>query len=153
MFYFKEKFLNDEECSRLIDLYLKNLDKVFQYRNTFPLKLESNDICVENIHKRVIELCNALSDTQIKLDNCEIVRWPSGSFQEPHYDGDDVFAVVIYLNDDFGGGRTVFKFDTDIKVKPETGKCLIFSNSKYLHWVEEVEKSDRYTLAYWFVRS
>jgi hypothetical protein len=153
MFYFQENFITDFECEKIIELYENNSNLIKKYRNTFILNLSCiSDNVIQNIHKQVIDLCEKLSDEKIKLDNYEIVKWPEESFQDPHYDGDDVFAVVIYLNDNFIGGRTCFDFDTNIIIKPKRGKCLIFSNSKYLHWVEKIQKGNRYTLAYWFVK-
>ena len=49
---------------------------------------------------------------------------------KPHFDDNnvhnpDVFAAMLYLNDDFSGGHTIFE---ELEVKPKTGKLIIFSN-------------------------
>ena len=81
-----------------------------------------------------------------------VVRWPVGTFMKPHFDkndvhGEDVFAAMLYLNDDFEGGSTVFEH---MDVKPEAGKLIVFSNSKYLHHVSKVDRSERYVLSFWY---
>ena len=58
-----------------------------------------------------------------------VVRWPVGTFMRPHIDPyranqePDLFAAVLYLNDDFVGGHTAFE---EYEVKPETGKLHCF---------------------------
>ena len=71
---------------------------------------------------------------------------------KPHVDDNnvhkpDMFAAMLYLNDDFEGGNTVFH---DLVVKPEVGKLIIFSNSQYLHYVTKVESDERFVLSFWF---
>ena len=154
MIYICEDFLSKEQCDQLVKFYKSNINDTFQYRDTFPLSLLnlSNDL-MDEINSKVESICKKMfSDQKIKIDNYEIVKWPEGSFQDAHYDGDDVCAVIIYLNDDFVGGKTCFNVYDTIKITPETGKCVIFSNSKHLHWVEKIFSGFRYTLAYWFVK-
>ena len=155
MLYICENFLKEDECKELIKLYENNLNFCFQYRNTFTLpliKLDKKNNLINLINDKVQNICEILfPDKKIKIDNSAIVQWPKDSYQSPHYDGDDVCAVVIYLNDDFIGGKTCFNINEKFKITPETGKCLIFSNSKYLHWVESVQTNVRYTLGYWFI--
>ena len=67
---------------------------------------------------------------------------------DPHKDyKGDVFAALIYLNDDYSGGETCFE---NTKVIPETGKLVIFSNNDLIHSVNMVKENARYTLALWF---
>tara|TARA_Y100000766_G_scaffold146669_1_gene125936 strand:- start:110 stop:715 length:606 start_codon:yes stop_codon:yes gene_type:complete len=99
----------------------------------------------------ITDLCKGF-DPNILLDYVGVVRWPVGTFMKPHFDkndvhGADVFAAMLYLNDDFEGGSTVFEH---MEVKPEQGKLIIFSNSKYLHHVSEVKNSERYVLSLWY---
>ena len=78
---------------------------------------------------------------------------PVGTFMKPHIDPsrpdqkEDLFAAVLYLNDDFGGGYTAFE---EYEVKPETGKLLVFSNTLYLHHVTKVEGAERFVLSVWY---
>ena len=99
----------------------------------------------------ITDLCKGF-DPNILLDYVGVVRWPVGTFMKPHFDkndvhGADVFAAMLYLNDDFEGGSTVFEH---MEVKPEQGKLIIFSNSKYLHHVSEVKNGERYVLSLWY---
>ena len=93
-------------------------------------------------------------DPDIVLDYVGVVRWPPGTFMKPHFDkndvhGPDVFAAMLYLNDDFSGGHTCFE---DFDVAPEPGKLIIFSNSQYLHHVNKVEDGERFVLSFWYKR-
>ena len=93
-------------------------------------------------------------ESEIALDYVGVVRWPIGIFMKPHVDDNnvhrpDVFAAMLYLNDDFKGGSTVFE---DIEVKPEKGKLIIFSNSQHLHYVSKVEEAERFVLSFWYSR-
>ena len=99
----------------------------------------------------VTSLCKSF-DSDIVLDYVGVVRWPVGTFMKPHFDkndvhGEDVFAAMLYLNDDFDGGSTIFEH---MEVKPETGKLIIFSNSQYLHHVSKVDTNERYVLSFWY---
>ena len=83
-----------------------------------------------------------------------VVRWPVGTFMKPHVDDNnihnpDVFAAMLYLNDDFGGGHTLFE---QYDIKPEVGKLIVFSNSQLLHYVSKVEDSERFVLSFWYKR-
>jgi predicted 2-oxoglutarate/Fe(II)-dependent dioxygenase YbiX len=88
------------------------------------------------------------------LYDCKLKKIPpGGGFHHWHYESASytstgrVFVVQLYLNDDFEGGSTVFEH---MEVKPETGKLIVFSNSKYLHYVTRVDKSERYVLSFWY---
>ena len=93
------------------------------------------------------------------IDYAAVVRWPVGTFMKPHIDphrpdqDPDLFAAVLYLNDDYIGGHTQFdNIDGSVwyDVKPKAGKLLIFSNREYLHHVSKVETGTRYVLSFWF---
>ncbi len=84
-----------------------------------------------------------------------VVRWPVGTFMKPHLDDNnkhnpDIFAAMLYLNDDYSGGHTCFEH---MEVKPEVGKLIIFSNAHYLHYVSKVEDSERFVLSFWYNKS
>ena len=77
---------------------------------------------------------------------------PVGTFMKPHVDDNnvhkpDVFAAMLYLNDNFTGGSTCFE---NFEVKPEVGKLIVFSNSQYLHYVSKVEGAERFVLSFWY---
>ena len=141
----KKNFLPETECLKLIEFYNSNINESFSYRDTFPLNVSPDLISKDILHE-----CKTY-DENILLDTYQIVKWPADSFMKPHTDPPgDVFAAIVYLNDDYVGGETCFK---DMKIIPETGKLVIFSNSELLHWVNTVKKATRYTLALWFTRN
>lgn len=146
----EKKFLSREECCKLIEFYNQNINQSFKYRDTFPINTNK----FQNITEKIENVCYNLNPL-CQLDTHQIVKWPEGSKMSPHFDpSNDIFACLVYLNDDYLGGETCFKkkFFFDKKIKPEVGKLVIFSNSKILHWVNEVKNGTRYTLALWFVR-
>jgi hypothetical protein len=115
-----------------------------------PIEGNENDL-FSRVVNSVTNICKTF-DKDVILDYVAIVRWPPGTFMKPHLDkndihGQDVFAAMLYLNNDFEGGHTCFE---DFEVKPEPGKLLIFSNSLYLHHVSKVEDSDRFALSFWY---
>ena len=117
------------------------------------VKMDDNELFKTVLHS-VTDLCKSF-DPDIVLDYVGVVRWPPGTFMKPHFDkndvhGPDVFAAMLYLNDDFSGGHTCFE---DFDVAPEPGKLIIFSNSKYLHHVSEVKGSERFVLSFWYKRN
>jgi hypothetical protein len=114
------------------------------------IKLNENELFSEVINA-ITQKCQSF-DENVVLDYVGVVRWPPGTFMKPHLDknnihGQDVFAAMLYLNSDFDGGCTCF---SDIEVKPEPGKLLIFSNSLYLHHVTKVENNERFALSLWY---
>ena len=125
----------------------KDHTAVYLGGNVEPTIPSLDDKVVTNVN----DICKSF-DPDIILDYVGVVRWPVGTFMKPHFDkndvyGEDVFAAMLYLNDDFEGGSTMFEH---MEVKPETGKLIVFSNSKYLHYVTRVDKSERYVLSFWY---
>ena len=122
--------------------------------NVDPIDLNStNDELFSRVINSVTDLCKTF-ESEIVLDYVGVVRWPIGTYMKPHLDDNnvhrpDVFAAMLYLNDDFKGGSTVFE---DIEVKPEKGKLVIFSNSQHLHYVSKVEEAERFVLSFWYSR-
>jgi len=129
-----------------------NYGAIYLGGNVDPTNIEinNNDLHAEVVNA-ITKICKSF-DKEIVLDYVGIVRWPSGTFMKPHFDkndihGQDVFAAMLYLNDDFEGGYTCFE---NFEVKPEPGKLIIFSNSLYLHHVSKVKNGERYVLSLWY---
>ena len=164
--YIEDNFISLSECQRLIDfadankssnvsrddVYSTNIEWVdhgatYYGNNVDPITPEDNDEVVT----KVTEKCKSLVDCQ--LGYVGIVRWPVGTFKNPHYDDSsrddifDIFAAMIYLNDDFNGGHTGFE---NFEVVPKTGQLCIFSNSQYKHHVTKVEDAERFVLSFWY---
>ena len=104
--------------------------------------------------KKVTRICK-LFDDRANPDYVGIIKWSPGTYMKPHYDSSakddqgiyDLFAALLYLNDDFEGGYTGFK---EFEVQPKAGKLLIFSNSQHKHHVTRVVGADRYALSFWY---
>ena len=115
------------------------------------MKGETDDFYT-NVVNRVTRICK-LFDDRANPDYVGVIRWTPGTFMKPHYDNSakdgiyDLFAALLYLNDDFEGGYTGFK---EFEVQPKAGKLLIFSNSQHKHHVTRVVGADRYALSFWF---
>jgi hypothetical protein len=129
-----------------------NYGAVYLGGNVDPTDIEinDNDLFAEVVNG-ITRICKSF-DEEIILDYVGVVRWPSGTFMKPHFDkndihGQDVFAAMLYLNDDFEGGYTCFE---NFEVKPESGKLIVFSNSLYLHHVSKVQNRERYVLSLWY---
>ena len=161
LLYVEENFISLSECQELIDLSKANKEEI-PYGNetrggdTFLTTLDGIyfDEGKNSVVERVTNLCKTFDD-RVVIDYAGVVRWPVGTFMKPHIDPHrpnqepDLFAAVLYLNDDFTGGYTGFE---EYEVKPETGKLLLFSNSVYKHHVTEVEGLERFALSIWYNR-
>ena len=136
----------------------KNYGAKYLGGNVDPIDMNStiayrNEELFNRVINNVTNRCKTF-ESEITLDYVGVVRWPIGTFMKPHVDDNnvhrpDVFAAMLYLNDDFKGGSTVFE---DIEVKPEKGKLVIFSNSQHLHYVSKVEEAERFVLSFWYSR-
>jgi|7_EtaG_2_1085326.scaffolds.fasta_scaffold116076_2 predicted 2-oxoglutarate/Fe(II)-dependent dioxygenase YbiX len=158
--YIQDDFLTSKECKNIIQYYNDNLDNVyenlfreqhgFRLNKTYCLSLmENSPLFLQEVSNNISNICNSLC-TNIRLDNNQIVRWPVKSQMFFHQDEPgDIFAALVYLNDNYGGGQTKFK---EGLIEPKVGRLAIFSNFSYLHSVTKVQRNDRYTLAGWYTK-
>ncbi len=80
-------------------------------------------------------------------------RYQPGQRFARHYDGryerdngeQSEFSFLIYLNDDFEGGETVFSEPERIEVRPRTGSVLVFQHH-LLHEGAVVTRGVKYVL-------
>jgi len=108
------------------------------------------------------------------LEGWQFIKYDVGGEYIPHHDFDvdlnnrhnkirlaisgglRLKSIIIYLNDDFEGGETEFT-KLDLKIKPETGKLLIWENvhenrklnRDTLHAGLSVTKGTKYVLITW----
>ena len=152
MIYLEKNFITDDQCNYLISWYNQNQDKSYQYRDTYPIKLANvDDKIIINIISKINLYAHNLVNFKMFVNNVELVKWPVGSSMPKHRDpNDDVFAGLIFLNDNFLGGCTEFANQT---IQPKKGSFVIFLNSLLEHCVTKIENNDRYTFAIWFTRS
>ena len=172
LIYIEENFISPDECQKFIDLSLLNMDNEMPYGDesrggdTYLTTVDwknygavyyGGDVntTVPSLDHEVVTRVNSICknfDSNANLDYVGVVRWPVGTFMKPHVDDNnvhkpDVFAAMLYLNDNFTGGSTCFE---NFEVKPEVGKLIVFSNSQYLHYVSKVEGAERFVLSFWY---
>ena len=164
--YIEENFISSDECQRLIDfadankkenvsrddVYSTDIEWIdhgatYYGNNVDPVTAESDDDAVI----KVTEKCKTFAECE--LIYAGVVRWPVGTFMNPHYDNSkkndiyDIFAAMLYLNDDFNGGHTGFE---NFELVPKQGQLCVFSNSQYKHHVTKVEDAERFVLSFWY---
>jgi len=132
-------FLTNNVCNMLIGL-LESSDKKERFRDTIVLNYRNNRIL-----KRLYNLFNI--NLLLTPADMQIVKWPTGSFMNEHYDTGDQYGVLIYLNDNFEGGETIIDKK---KIKPKKGCGVLFTNGKLLHSVCKIKKGTRYVLPVWY---
>jgi hypothetical protein len=94
----------------------------------------------------------------IFADTLQFVRWPEGYEQQPHADSENPggvshpyhwrsYASLIYLNNDFEGGRIYFPHQRLVpQITP--GMLVFFPGTlEYLHGVSRITRGQRFTVA------
>tara|TARA_R100001082_G_scaffold99761_2_gene68626 strand:+ start:272 stop:763 length:492 start_codon:yes stop_codon:yes gene_type:complete len=149
-----DKFLTVDMCNHLIDFYKnnKNLSFAFGHEGFFPrwpLELPQDTTEFKFLQDKLNEKGMYVNNSIVEY--VQIVRWPVGSKQNPHYDTAQehtTLASIIYLNNNFIGGETYF---TDgITFTPKQGRLIIFDGQYYEHGVNDVSKNERYVVAAWY---
>ena len=133
LIYIEENYITPEECEEFIKLSKDN-QKPIPYGDptrggdTYLTNVEWKnhgasyhggdiDVVVPSLENKVVTSVNKLCesfDNEINLDYVGVVRWPVGTFMKPHVDDNnvhnpDVFAAMLYLNEGFSGGHTIFE--------------------------------------------
>ena len=151
-----DEFLTADECQSLIDFYQDNKHQSFELGNgeegrfpRWPLVITETAASTHELRYKLNQ--KTLNANDSVIDYIQIVRWPIGSKQNPHYDVADHhtdLASIIYLNDNFIGGETYF---TDgIIFTPRQGRLILFDGQYYEHGVHEVQTHERYVVAAWY---
>jgi hypothetical protein len=137
---------NDFWSDRCLDYHLlKEKDEV-----AASIILFANIRCEEIIKDKY-------KDKEVFPDLLQIVRWFPGMRQPPH--ADDMtntevkglehrkYGSIIYLNDDYGGGKTFYP-QHNFEITPKKGRLAIHPGTPdYMHGVSEVKNGIRYTIA------
>jgi hypothetical protein len=96
-------------------------------------------------------------DQKLYPDLLNITRWFPGMEQSPHSDNMEntndhqihrhrEYGIVIYLNDDFSGGKTFYP-QYNFEIAPEPGKMAVHpASTDHMHGVTKIENAVRYTL-------
>lgn len=146
-------FLTNDECNMIIEMSTNNLEDSYIYegetdslnhdtRKSKQCWLRDDDPFINTISDRIKSLTNSHNKY---IEDMQVVNYQPGGFFVPHYDaceprednkshcdrmnvgGPRYLTVLIYLNDDFEGGETIFP-NINKSVKPEKGKAVIFEN-------------------------
>lgn len=136
-------------------------------RKAFTHKIRASDPeCLSQWPRRIAEWLNLPNEQWI--ENSLLVHYPRNGEFKVHTDvvstadnagsiTNRVATVIVYLNEDFGGGQTVFPC-IRTAVTPKTGKALLFVynydsneiNTQTLHYGQRVDR-DKYVLIF-FIR-
>ena len=153
LIYLEDDFITESQSMSIIRYYEDNLNLTYKHGFSHPFTIHSDNLIVKDIVSKITDKCKKFDDN-IKLETLEIVKWPFNSRMGYHTDGDsnssDVFAGMIYLNDNFLGGQTAFD---NFQINAKLGRLLIFSNGHYRHSVRRVKFNTRYTLSAWYVKN
>lgn len=142
-----ENVLNNDECLEIIQEAKKYLTKMNvlgakndNYRVANGTWINQPDYLIQKIRNLIIK------ETGLPIENQEgfhVVNYEIGGEYKTHHDffhpntnyfesqisrgGQRAYSCLIYLNDNFTGGETDFP-KKDIKISPQTGKMVIWSN-------------------------
>tara|TARA_A100001234_G_C12560044_1_gene356971 strand:+ start:432 stop:923 length:492 start_codon:yes stop_codon:yes gene_type:complete len=145
-----DKFLSKKTCDSLITYFKKNQQRKEFHRDnsTFFVRI-NNKIRFFLLKRKIKNLMEKYTKEKVLIDEMQIVEWPENSEMIEHYDikNNDFCAVIIYLNETFSGGETIFNLYQKSMVVPVTGRFVLFSNRNILHSVNQVSHGKRYTLA------
>jgi len=121
-----------------------------------------------------------ISDQVVWPEMIALNEWPIGGEQTPHVDTHSnqemkhqtisatparEWTCILYLNDDFRGGRTYIPQGKELNFdgverqyqyevfEPEACSGLLFQGIYIPHGVEKVRRNSRYTVSFWFSTS
>ena len=145
-------FLSHDECNLIIDqcqdnfiksaIYKGALNTYHPIRESYQHTLDDDNDMLDNISNRIAILTNTNVEEQEKIT---VIKYNSNGYYYNHYDAcgakndyckkmienynnkDRLYTVIIYLNDDYIGGETVFP-NLNKHIKPEKGKAILFKN-------------------------
>lgn len=132
-------FLNEKNCHELLDLLNKNsFNKAHQYENgrcNKEMFVEDPRIKSIILEKLVQFRLYGFKKVLDYHEPFEFYKYEIGEFISPHEDSsmffesgkESNFTALIYLNDNFEGGATFFKY-LNLKITPESGKLLLFKH-------------------------
>lgn len=149
-----DEFLSDELCDYFINYFEKNesLRRTHKVNNGNLVDIDITQ------YKEFSELFNKINnhvkDQQCKIDWIKVTKWEPNLLQGLHQDDtnpETVYASIMYLNDNYKGGKTYFKEGT--VVQPKKGRALFFNGMRYWHGVMPVKEEPRYTIAAWYKKT
>lgn len=167
-----DNFLSKDECDFLLnfakqsDLWRSIPNNIWDNRlislnEKLPDNIRTifNNICIKM--QQILQFQYNL-DKSIYPDTIDLVRWFEGMSQHPHCDdmsdsstespkfNHRYFGCIIYLNEDYEGGRTIYP-EHNYEVTPKSGRLAIhLGDCNHRHGVSPVKGNTRYTIgSFW----
>ncbi|NML40362.1 alpha/beta fold hydrolase [Chitinophaga sp. G-6-1-13] len=139
-----EDFMSEEECNYMID-YCERHDlfnrstigaadgtyAVTAYRTSYSAFITTSK--QDPVFNAIIErAANLMEVDAARIENLQCVRYGEGQEYKPHFDSSGKgmkrkATLLVYLNDNFEGGGTVFP-EIGLSVYPKKGMALSFTN-------------------------
>jgi hypothetical protein len=152
---------NDQEQVKQKSVFEKLEDAYNFVKKDFMIKYGNKDIWPSHYSK--VDLFNESENTRIaflKYDlelakKAELQKFNFSAFHSDFFEQDMdtpgyklIFTVMIYLNDEYGGGEICFWDGKKIVgYKPKSGDILVFPSCEpFYHGVLNINKSDRYAI-------
>lgn len=170
-----KNFLNHDDCERIIYEVTRFKDWPVSSDEFWDNRVMSSPYIRRCLDEGIADLIDLTAlriarfieemyclDKRIYPDALDVVRWFPEMKQPIHCDdmsGTGVhgfyhrmFGAIIYLNDDYEGGKTVYP-EWGMEVQPEVGMLAVhLGNHAHRHGVTRVKNSPRYTIAsFWTV--
>ena len=168
-----DEFLDKEDCERILNLSIQleksttAMNRIKDYRKSLVTLVDEEDDVIKKVKKKIAKSFGLDGNGMEKL---QLQKYPEGGYYKEHFDAksedhfqkDESFSqrkysIIIYLNDDFIGGETVFP-KKNIFVKPLRGRLLLFSNmlneTNYVHpfsshLSKKIVKGEKWILSTW----
>ena len=169
-----DDFLSVEDRKCLMDYYDRSYkrrlanhsfwdNRVLQSRRLTNRKVRRVIEAIQ--HRVVVACCKYYEEEYVYPEHTNVVTWRGGMELKPHVDNMHIYhphmkhdtphrdySSIIYLNDDYEGGYTIFP-DQNYDSIPKAGKLIVFpSGRSHPHGVTEVTSGVRYTMAMWFTK-
>ena len=163
---YKTKLFSKDYCSYLVDkikafefetnseedMYYQIPEVVIKF-NDSETYLELEQLFTDYISKYMEAL---RFKKHFEINSIQFARYSASSEISKgnwHYDSDSDSTVVVYLNDDYSGGGTIFKpqgtADEVAVDKFEVGDSIFFNGKTMPHKGLPVTEGDRYILVFW----
>ena len=139
--YILKNFLSNKEC----DKYFKMIDDIGYNAKPIPWEERAVEITTDPIVDKVTKYINERFNLNLIVEQAETQNHNINSYSVFHVHDHEVrkhivYNSLLYLNDNFEGGETIFPH-FNFKTKVETGSVLLFPCSwSYLHKGNPVKK-------------
>ena len=153
-----KEFLSAEDCAAL---FLQAEFSGFQVAHMLHMGRNNREVflhCQDTMQELLIRLRQQVSENFDVVGIGQVLecyRYQEGEFVAPHCDAPqeisrDVWsnlALIVYLNNDFQGGETVFS-QVGIRITPQMGTAIMFNHSilhegaKVLQGIKYIVRTD-----------